>query len=225
MSRPTPTDLPRQLGDAIAAALHALQAAGAAEPPLRVPRAAAAIAPRRLARAMPGPASGQPALAEVYQRCLQRYRAAEQAADAPTGAAGDSDDLGAVLSNFVAANLHALHGSLPPAEALPALARQLAGIVRASAAWHASPLRERQAFAEQLAILAVLVVDLAAIARSQGSDQLAVVQRRARGYLRQLLGLDPDLLTLDVSGLALRVAAPCGPVGRAPTLRDRALAA
>ena len=57
-------------------------------------------------------------------------------------------------------------------------------------------------------------------------DIFALFTTRVAEALRaEFPELDPDLLTLDVSGLTLRVAAPCGPVGRALTLRDRALAA
>jgi len=200
MSPAIPPDLSRPLRDAMAPSLRALHAAGAAEPPLRVPCAAVAIGPGRLARAAASPAAGRATLEALYRRCLLRYR--EAVADEQPAAG--ADDLGAVLANFVAANLHALHGTRPPAEALRALAQQLAGIVRGSAVWRTAPLRERQAYTEQLAILAVLMVDLAAIAPRQGPDAVAELQGRARGYLRQLLGLDPDALTLDVSGLALR---------------------
>ena len=212
MSRQPPPDLTRRLRDAIATSLRALHAAGASEPPLLVPRAPSPIGPGQLARSHPGSARERLELAALYQRCLQHYRTALRAAgDTPA----DTDDLGAALAHFVAANLQALHGTEPPAEALPALGRQLAAIVRASPAWIAAPLRDRQAYAEQTAILSVLMVDLAARARREGPAGIANVQRGARGYLRQLLGLDPDMLTLELSGLAVRD----------PGLRDSALAA
>jgi hypothetical protein len=200
MSRPTPPDLTRQLRDAIATSLRALHAAGAGEPPLLVPRAPSPIGPGQLARSHPGPARERLELAALYQRCLQHYRSNVRAADAPT----DTDDLGEALAYFVAANLQALHGTEPPAEALPALGRQLVAIVRASRAWGTAPLRDRQAYAEQMAILSVLMVDLTARAKREGPAGVANVQRGARGYLRQLLGLDPNALTLDVSGLTVR---------------------
>jgi hypothetical protein len=211
MSRQPPPDLTRRLRDAIATSLRALHAAGGSQPPLLVPRAPSPIGPGQLARSHPGSARERLELAALYQRCLQHYRTALRADDTPD----DMDDLGAVLAHFVAANLQALHGTEPPAEALPALGRQLAAIVRASPAWGTAPLRDRQAYAEQMAILSVLMVDLAARAQREGPAGIANVQRGARGYLRQLLGLDPDSLTLDVSGLVVR----------GPVLRDDALAA
>jgi hypothetical protein len=211
MSRPTPPDLTRQLRDAIATSLRALHAAGAGEPPLLVPRAPSPIGPGQLARSHPGSARQRVELAALYQRCLQHYRSEVRDAGAPS----DTDDLGEALAHFVAANLQALHGTEPPADAMPALGRQLAAIVRASPAWQAAPLRDRQAYAEQMAILSVLMVDLSARAKREGPAGIANVQRGARGYLRQLLGLDPDALTLDVSGLCVLD----------PILRENALAA
>ena len=200
MYQPTPPDLTQALRDAMAASLRAAHTAGGAEPPLRVPRAAAPTGPGQLARCHPGSARERLELAALYQRCLQHYRQAARAGGAPE----DSDDLGVALAHFVAANLQALHGGPQPDDALPALARQLAAIVRASPAWARAALRERQAYAEQMAILSVLMADLSQRARREGPAGIANVQRGARNYLRQLLGLDPDLLTLDVSGLVLR---------------------
>jgi hypothetical protein len=187
----------------MAASLRALHAAGGSEPPLRVPRAPSPIGPGQLARSHPGSARERLELAALYQRCLQHYRQAVQADGAPE----DSDDLGTALAHFVAANLQALHGSLPPDDALPALRQQLAAIVRAAPAWVQAPLRDRQAYAEQMAILSVLMADLSRRAPREGPAGIANVQRGARHYLRQLLGLDPDMLTLEVSGLALRDSA------------------
>jgi hypothetical protein len=201
MSRSNPPDLTQALRDAMAASLRALHTAGGSEPPLRVPRAAVPIGPGQLARCHPGSARERLELAALYQRCLQHYRRAARAGGAPE----DSDDLGVALAHFVAANLQSLRGGPPPDDdALPALARQLAAIVRASPAWTGAPLRDRQAYAEQVAILSVLMLDLSARAQREGPAGIANVQRGARNYLRQLLGLDPDLLTLDVSGLVLR---------------------
>ena len=211
MSRPTPPDLTQSLRAAMAVSLRALHAAGGSEPPLRVPRAASPIGPGQLARSHPGSARERLELAALYQRCLQHYREAARAGGAPE----DSDDLGTALAHFVAANLQALHGVTSPDDALPALGRQLAAIVRASPAWRAAPLRDRQAYAEQMAILSVLMTDLSRRAPREGPAAIANVQRGARHYLRQLLGLDPELLTLDVSGLGVRDAA----------VRDSAVAA
>jgi hypothetical protein len=116
----------------------------------------------------------------------------------------DHDDLGTALAHFVAANLQALTGAPPPADALPALAAQLSAIVHGSPAWQAAPLRERQAYVEQVAILSVLMADLSRRAPREGAAGMANVQRGARGYLQQLLGLDPDQLMLGTGGLTLR---------------------
>ncbi len=211
MTRPTPPDLTQGLRDAMAASLRALHAAGGSEPPLLVPRAPSPIGPGQLARSHPGSARERLELAALYQRCLQHYRQAAHAEGAPE----DSDDLGVALAHFVAANLQALNGTAAPDDALPALARQLAAIVRSSAAWASAPLRDRQAYAEQMAILSVLMADLSQRAQREGPAGIANVQRGARGYLRQLLGLDPDMLALEVSGLGV-----CD-----PDRRDSALAA
>jgi hypothetical protein len=200
MSRPTPPDLTQRLRQAMAASLRALHAAGGSEPPLLVPQAPSPIGPGQLARSHPGSARERLELAAMYQRCLQHHRSLQQA----EGASDHTDDLGAALAHFVGANLQALHGTPPPSGALPALARQLSVIVRASPAWTGAPLRDRQAYAEQVVILSVLMLDLSARAQREGPAGIANVQRGARNYLRQLLGLDPDLLTLDVSGLVLR---------------------
>ncbi|WP_284619301.1 DUF6683 family protein [Aquabacterium humicola] len=201
MNRPPSPDLARRLQEAIATSLHALQAAGAADAPLLVPRAASPIAPGQLAAAHPGPARQRLELAALYQRCLQHYR------QAVCGGAATEDDLGTALAHFVVANLRVLHGIEPPAGAECALGWQLVAIVRGSPAWQRASLRERQAYGEQLAILSVLMTDLAARARREGPAAIAHVQQGARNYLRQLLGLDPDALALDVGGLTVRDAA------------------
>ncbi|NRF67252.1 hypothetical protein HLB44_09680 [Aquincola sp. S2] len=200
MNRPTPPDLTQRLREAIATSLRALHAVGVSEAPLTVPRAASPLAPGQLAATHPGPARERLELAALYQRCLRHYRSVVRSGDT---AAAD-DDVGAALAHFVAANLHALHGTESPPEALPALSHQLVAIVRGSPAWQRAPLRERQAYAEQLAILSVLMTDLAARARRDGAAAMAHVKQGAANYLRQLLGLDPHALTLDVSGLTLR---------------------
>jgi hypothetical protein len=88
---------------------------------------------------------------------------------------------------------------------LRALERQLHGIARTSSGWKSAPVEERQAYFEQMALLAVLIAESAAQASSQGAAAVAKVQQAARGYLRQLLGLNPDHLTLGPEGLAVRL--------------------
>jgi len=73
-------------------------------------------------------------------------------------------------------------------------------------AWSRVPLGERQACFEQLALLAVLVDESTRQAHEQGPAAVENVRRAARGYLQQLLGLDPDRLGLDAGGLSLRGA-------------------
>ena len=108
------------------------------------------------------------------------------------------------MAHFVAANLRALHGVDVTPQALLRLERQLAGVARLSSAWDTAPARERQFYFEQMAILAVLIAESAAQALMQGPAARANVQRAARGYVQRLLGLEPDHLTLDADGLALR---------------------
>jgi hypothetical protein len=200
---PARLDLGQRLSEALAASIGALGASGSdggGDPvALTVARSPRPIAPAQLALAH-GARDRQRACA-MYQRCLQHYRSVLRAED--TGLA--TDDVGAALAHFATANLQALHGVQAPPEAWPALRRQLVAVVRSSPAWTRAAARERQAYVEQLGILAVLMADYAALARREGAAAIAHVQQGARGYLRQLLGLDPDALTLDAGGLALRV--------------------
>jgi len=167
---------------------------------LTVERARAPIAPARLARAHPGDAAARERARQLYERCLQHYRCVVRAQDQGSGL----DDAGAAVAAFVAANLGALQARPVTPGMLRALQRQLHGITRASSGWKAAPVVERQAYFEQMALLAVLVAESAAQAASQGAAAVAKVQHAARGYLRQLLGLDPDHLTLGPDGLAVR---------------------
>jgi hypothetical protein len=169
---------------------------------LTVPRAAEALGPSRLAQTQPaGPARSE-ALA-LYERCLQHYRDALRPQDAAQG----FDDVGAAAAYFVAGNLLALTGQQPTAGALLQLERQLRRVLHTSTAWAALDATERQVYVEKLALLAVLVGEAAVQAPAQGPDAVAHVQRAARGYLQELLGLNPDALTLGPKGLMLRDAA------------------
>ena len=187
------------------AILDAIALAGRAEstadlPPLTVERASASVAPARLARAHPGDAAAREGARHLYERCLAYYRSAVRPQDQALGV----DDVGAAVAAFVAANVGALRGTPVTPALLQILERQLHGIARITSDWEAAPVVERQAYFEQLALLAVFVAESATQAATQGPAAVANVQRAARGYLRQLLDLDPDQLTLGPDGLAAR---------------------
>ena len=193
-SHPSPAfveDLSRRLRQATFDAVLGSAAVADDSAALTVPRAAEPLGPARLAQAQPvGP----------------HYREAVR----PQDAAGGFDDAGAAAAHFVAANLMALEGERPTAATLLQLERQLRRVVLASLARDGSPATERQAYVEKLALLAVLVGESAAQAPAQGPAAVANVQRAARGYLQQFLGLNPDVLTLGPKGLMLRDPAPPG---------------
>jgi hypothetical protein len=173
---------------------------------LTVPRARAPLAPARLARSHPGGPGGRAQAQLLYVRCLRHYREAVRPQD------DSHDNVGAAVARFVAANLLALHGVRASAETLLRLEHQLSGVARASSAWARAPLSERQRYFETMALLAVMVGELAAQALAEGAAAIAHVQRAARGYLQQLLGLNPHELTLTEHGLALRDTAAANEV-------------
>ncbi|HEX6707432.1 MAG TPA: DUF6683 family protein [Albitalea sp.] len=175
---------------------HAVDADHAA---LTVERAPRPAAPERLARAHPGGAGARQQARGLYERCLVHYREVLRASQAD----GAVDDVGAALAAFVAANLRAVQGVDLGPPAMQALERQLAGVLRGSPGWVATAARERQMYFEQLAILAVLVSESFTQAVLMGPAALANVQRAARGYLQQLLGLQPHQLVVGEHGLAL----------------------
>lgn len=166
---------------------------------LTVPRATETLGPARLAQAHPAGVAREQAVA-LYQRCLQHYRQAVRPQDSARG----FDDVGAAAAHFVAANLSALSGQQPTAAELLQLERQLRRVVQTSLAWGELPAADRQAYVEQLALLAVLVGEAAVQAPSQGPAAVANVERAARSYLQQLLGLNPDGLALGPKGLMVR---------------------
>jgi DNA topoisomerase IA len=170
---------------------------------LTVQRAHAPIAPARLARAHPGDAAVREEARQLYERCLVHYRSVVRAQDQALAV----DDVGAAVAAFVAASLGALHGTPVTPGMLLSLEKQLDGIARLSSDWETAAVVERQAYFEQMALLAVLVAESAAQAGAQGGAAVANVQRAARGYLRQLLGIDPDHLALGPDGLAARAPA------------------
>jgi hypothetical protein len=167
--------------------------------PLRVPAAAAATAPKRLAAAPgAGPQRRRESL-ELYSRCLRHYRATIQ--PQVTHLRGD-DDLGAAAATFVLANLAALHGHEPDETLLPVIAAQLTRLIQRTEAWQRAALADRQSLFEQLALLGVLVNESRLQARAQGPAAQANLQRAARAYLLQFPGFDPNRLLLTPRGLA-----------------------
>lgn len=166
--------------------------------PLLVERAAVASAPARMSAQSPEAAREQNRA--MYERCLQTYRSVVRAQDA----ALTVDNVGAAVAFFVAVNLHTLHGVDATAEMLLPLERQLRGVAARSSEWATASIAERQFFFEQIAILSILIAGQWATARSQGPAAVANVQSAARGYLQQMLGLNPDLLTLAADGLTVR---------------------
>ena len=170
------------------------------EPALTVERACPALAPALLAAAHPGGEAARADMRALYERCLARYRQVSRTEQADAGV----DDVGAAVAHFVAANMQALHGEPATPPTLLRLERQLAGVVRSSATWASASERERQLYFEKMAILAVLIGETSARAVLQGPAAVANVKRAARGYLHDLLGLDPDHLALGIDGLAMR---------------------
>jgi hypothetical protein len=174
---------------------------------LTIERAPAPIAPARLAAAHPGDEQARAQVRQLYERCLAHYRAVVRPQDEARGV----DNVGAAVAAFVAANFGALQGIAVTPDMLLHLERQLGGMSRLGIDWSSAPMGERQAYFEQMAVLAVLVTETSAQAGLQGAAAVGNVQRAARGYLQQLLGLNPDHLTLGPKGLAARkVSAQAG---------------
>jgi hypothetical protein len=164
--------------------------------PLTVPRARTPLAPARLARTHPGPVGARVQARALYERCLALFR--QRFSPAGAGA----DDAGIALTLFVCACIGALRDVRIDAARAERVERQMRAVLRASA-WRRGDQRERQLYVEQLAIVGMLVRECAVQARQEGPASMANVQRSARGYLRQLLGIDPDRLTLGDEGLCL----------------------
>lgn len=195
-------DLSRRLRQATFDAVLGSAAVADDSAALTVPIAAEPLGPGRLAQTHPAGAARDEALA-LYQRCLKHYRDAVRSEDTASG----FDDAGAAAAHFVGANLMALSGQRPSTAGLLQLERQLRGLMQSSFAWGELPAADRQAYVEELGLLAVLVAEAAVQAPAQGQDAVAHVQRAARAYLQRLLGLNPDALTLGPKGLTLRDAA------------------
>jgi len=205
-TRPTSQQLKQLTQQVLNAVLGtALQAAARADDgsPMTVVRAAEASGPARLAQVHPAGMARTEAEA-LYAGCLRHYREAVR----PQDLAGGLDDAAAAVAHFVAANLFALGSARATPALLARLEQQLLPLARLSANWVTSSTAERQAFFEQVALLSVLIDGMAQHASAHGPAAEAKVRHAARLYLRQFLGLDPDELTLDANGLAMRASAP-----------------
>jgi len=173
---------------------------GRDEVALTIPRAAVPLAPVKLARSHPGGSRERQRMQAIYERCLQCYRDVIRPSDTARGV----DDVGAVAARFVASNWRALRGGRVSTQALLSLERQLAGVVHAASGWSQAAARDRQVFFEKLAVLTVFVSECADLALLQGEAAMANLRRAAAGYLHELLGVAPEMLTIGDEGLALR---------------------
>jgi len=181
--------------------LQMLDAAGTGDfAALVVERAAESTAPAWMAEAQTDDPAECKRVRESYERCLEIYRTMVRPDDSTY------DDAGGAVAFFVAANLNALHDVRTTSETLLLLERQLMGIVRQGSHWDTASISQRQFYFEQMAMLGVYIAGFVAKARTQGPAALAKAQDAARGYLRRVLGMDPDLLTFGKHGLALRPA-------------------
>lgn len=181
--------------------LQALDAAGTSDfAALIVERARTPRAPAWLAEAQSKDADERKRARASFERCLEIFRTMVRPEDTTY------DDAGAAFAFFVAANLNALHEVRTTRETLLLLERQLLGLVRQGSDWDSASISQRQFYFEQMAMLGVFIAGVVAKARAEGPEALAKAQHTARGYLRRVLGMDPDLLTFGEHGLALRPA-------------------
>lgn len=200
---PLSQELTRLLRHALGRSLQDAAQAEAHLPPLSLPRAAQATAPALLAQAHRNRAA-QVEAAALYGRCLAHYRQQVQAVLRPHDKQdGPQDDLGLAAAYFVLANLGAHEWREPDAATLPAIERQLRQLIGSTPAWSGTPLPQRQSLFEQLALLGTLINESRIQAQQQGPAAKANVQKSARAYLQQLLGLEPDWLVVTPQGLAL----------------------
>lgn len=182
--------LARRLGRSLQAALAVPQDL---VPPLRVPRADPPIAPALLAQSQPSARARQESQA-MYARCLAHCR--EQLRPGTS-----DDDAGELAAAFVLANLDAWHGTTSGEAQWRAVERQMRHLL--SRAWPSLSLQERQSACEQWAVLATLVAQSTRAAATQGAAARTHVQRAARAYLVQWLGVDADRLRATPQGLQL----------------------
>ena len=167
-------------------------------PPLRVERAPTATAPTQMATLQSRDAATRAQLETLYATCQKTYRESIRPQDT------EDDDAGAAVALFISANLHVLHDEQATPDMFEALELQLRGVTRRSAEWDAASQAQRQAFFERIAILAVLMAGSLDRAKSEGPAALADLRRTARQYLQQMLGVNPDLLTIGPTGLVMR---------------------
>jgi hypothetical protein len=215
MTRPVPITSPlhrrrpivaegaaRALRNSVLDALLRAESAGdAAElAPLRLAPAPLATAPLELAAGQTTDPSTRDQLVASYEGCLRSYREIARSQKPDT----TEDDLGAAIALFVAANLRALHGVDPDSAVMSRLERQLRGVSRRASNWDACSPAERQTFFERIAILAVLVLGAHASPAARGAAAQAKMRAASQQYLRDLLGLNPEVLTLGPEGLVVR---------------------
>jgi hypothetical protein len=191
--------LGRALGQALRESAAPEQPGEPSTPPLRVPPAERALGLHGLAASHPGGREAQRQALMLYTRCLQHYR---QRVQPQLGIAGRDDDLGSAAAYFVLVNLAVLEDREPDPRGLPAVERQLRRMLGAAAEWSRCPLADRQQGFEQLAALAVLVNESRLAARVQGAAAQQHLRTAAAGYLRQMLGLEAERLTVSAAGLA-----------------------
>jgi hypothetical protein len=173
-------------------------------PALAVMPAAKATMPQRLAGAQPGGPTARRDSEKLYARCLAHYRRSVQPRLVP---GVQHDDVGVAAAYFVLANMAALRPIEPDEAVLAQTERQLRQLISRTRAWEGASAVDRQQLFEQFAIIGVLINETRLAAPAQGPAAVANVQRAARGYLLQLLGLDPDLLAVGPSGLAATTSA------------------
>lgn len=196
---PLALELMRVMRQALARTLReAAQAERGSIAPLMVKPAVRASGPSMLAAAHPS-AKARSEATLLYSRCLSHYRSAVQRQLRPGTA---DDDVGLAAAYFVLANMAAVEGVEPDPQLLPALEHQLRHLIAHTGIWEATALAQRQSLFEQLALLGVLVNESRLQAKVQGDAARANVQQAARGYVKQLLGLDADLVVVTPQGLA-----------------------
>lgn len=197
-------ELARLVEAGVGPALEAAAQPDDVPPPLCVPMAADAAAPKRLALARGATPRLRRESTALYLGCLRHYRATIQPR---VTSLRDADDLGAAAAFFVLANFAALRGEAFDETLLPALAAQLTRLIQRTDAWQRSALGERQSLFEQLALLGVLVNESRVQAAGQGPAAQANLRRAARAYLLQFPGFDPDRLRLTPRGLSAAAVA------------------
>ena len=191
-------DFAKRLGEALGQALAGFGDGGEDLPALTIERAAKPSAPSKLAKSHPGGPKARRDAEALYLRCLAHYRDKVQHG-LPT------DDLGAAAAYFVLANLAALQDLQVSEAQLALVERQMRHVIGRHEAWSQADAREQQSLFEQFAVLGVLVGESQAEARKQGPAAIANVRRAARGYIVQLLGLNPDALRLGDHGLRIEL--------------------